>query len=256
MIIFVCSNCIAQDNSQKNVIILGDSNTFIGGDDCNKEKGWNKWFKEFFAPATCKSYARSGATWTNTRSTTRNTLECIEVLSDNNVIYNQVQRVFDAFEAQQQVAPDLIIIACGTNDAWFEKRRPGIYNTTVTQAFQVSDEQFLNKKASQVTSLAESIRYSCLLLQSKFENARIILLTPLQSVHAGEAKIKKVGDTIEACGKKLGLSVIRQDEICCIKYSEEKLHKHYTSDGTHTNELGAETNGKILANKIEEIIKD
>ena len=57
------------------VIIFGDSNTWYGGDNCDKPRGWNKWFKDAFQPATIKSYARSGATWTNTTTTKRNTQE-------------------------------------------------------------------------------------------------------------------------------------------------------------------------------------
>ena len=77
LVLCLISMCgtIAQIHNTKHidVAILGDSNTWIGGDDCDKEKGWNKWFKDFFRPASCKSYARSGATWTNTEVTKANT---------------------------------------------------------------------------------------------------------------------------------------------------------------------------------------
>ena len=53
-----------QAQSVMHVVILGDSNTFIGGDQCDKPQGWNKWFKELANPLSCRSYARSGATWT------------------------------------------------------------------------------------------------------------------------------------------------------------------------------------------------
>ncbi|MBO7116205.1 MAG: hypothetical protein J6V87_04040 [Prevotella sp.] len=43
-----------------NIVILGDSNTAIGGDDCSKSVGWNKWFRDMLSPASCRSYARSG----------------------------------------------------------------------------------------------------------------------------------------------------------------------------------------------------
>ena len=90
-----------QDNSAVphptlHVVLLGDSNTWIGGDDCDKERGWNTWFKQLFQPASCKSYARSGATWTNTKVTKRNPKENIGNLGNDNVIYNQVVRLIDA----------------------------------------------------------------------------------------------------------------------------------------------------------------
>ena len=43
-----------------NIVILGDPNTAIGGDDCSKSVGWNKWFRDMLSPASCRSYARSG----------------------------------------------------------------------------------------------------------------------------------------------------------------------------------------------------
>ena len=58
--------------SAPHVVILGDSNTSIGGDMCDNPKGWNKWFAEQFDSKSCRSYARSGATWTHTKSTRRN----------------------------------------------------------------------------------------------------------------------------------------------------------------------------------------
>lgn len=70
------------------IVLLGDSNTWLGGDDCTSKRGWNTWFAQSFPHATCVSYARSGATWTNTRRTTRNLTENVGRISDNNVIYN------------------------------------------------------------------------------------------------------------------------------------------------------------------------
>ena len=106
------------------VVILGDSNTWLGGDDCNKPQGWNKWFCDAFQPASCRSYARSGATWTNTPQTRRNTQENIGILGNDNVIYNQICRLEEAIFNGSQPTPQLILILAGTNDAWFLKSRP------------------------------------------------------------------------------------------------------------------------------------
>ena len=84
------------------VVILGDSNTWLGGDGCDKAQGWNKWFRDAFQPATCRSYARSGATWTNTPETRRNTQENIGVLGNDNVIYNQICRLEEAINNGSQ----------------------------------------------------------------------------------------------------------------------------------------------------------
>ena len=73
---------VAQE--QCHVVILGDSNTWIGGDYCDKPRGWNKWFKDAFQPTSIRSYARSGATWTNTPTTQMNTQETTDILGNDN----------------------------------------------------------------------------------------------------------------------------------------------------------------------------
>lgn len=113
-----------QAQSVMHVVILGDSNTFIGGDQCDKPQGWNKWFKELAKPLSCRSYARSGATWTHTSNTVYDIEENTGVLSDNNVIYNQVNRLLkETGEEKTQPTPDLILIMAGTNDLWFASKR-------------------------------------------------------------------------------------------------------------------------------------
>ena len=45
-LIMLCSpacitNVMAQDHSKMNVVLLGDSNTSIGGDSCTLDRGWS-----------------------------------------------------------------------------------------------------------------------------------------------------------------------------------------------------------------------
>ncbi len=236
-----------------NVVILGDSNTWIGGDDCDKPKGWNKWFADIFQPLSCKSYARSGATWTNTIHTRENTEENIAVLGNDNVIYNQIARLSKACEQGKQPEPQLIIIAAGTNDAWFVKKRPAVFKKTVDQAF-ASPQSLTSKKPHQVLTLAESVRYGCELLKQRFPKAQVILLTPLQALQPTKANLDKASDIIEQCGKRMGLKVVRQDRECCVRRNDEAKSKRYTTDGAHTSEEGARINGTYLARRIDELI--
>ena len=235
------------------VVILGDSNTWIGGDDCDKPKGWNKWFVDAFRPISCKSYARSGATWTNTSVTKKNTEEDIAVLGNDNVIYNQIVRLKKAFEKGEQPAPQLVIIAAGTNDAWFVKKRPQVFTKTVAQAF-ADKRPLTNRRPNEVLSLAESVRYGCELLMEMFPQVQIILLTPLQAVQPTKTNLNKVSDIIEQCGWQMRLEVVRQDHECCIRSDEERKTKRYTTDGAHTSEEGARLNGYYLARRIGELI--
>jgi hypothetical protein len=84
---------------QSHVVFLGDSNTWIGGDKCDVNRGWNYWVREMLQPTTCRSYARSGATWVHTDKMVRDTEENTAVLSDNNVVTNQIYRLQEAVEA-------------------------------------------------------------------------------------------------------------------------------------------------------------
>ena len=65
----VCLYGVVHAQMPMHIVLLGDSNPFLGGDDCDKPEGWNKWFKDLAEPLSCRSYARSGATWTHTSKT-------------------------------------------------------------------------------------------------------------------------------------------------------------------------------------------
>lgn len=239
-------------NKRLNVVILGDSNTSIGGDDCNIPKGWTKWFCERFNPASCRSYARSGATWSHTVSTIYDVEENTGKLSDHNVIYNQINRLKQAVKQGRQVIPDVILIAAGTNDAWFQQRRPKAFTKTVEQVFDNQDAFITERTPQTVLSLAEVIRYDCELLMEAFPEAQIVLLTPIQSVATND--IGKVSDIIAECGHMMSLSVIRQNFGSSIYRVREKVQHKYTSDGTHTTELGARRNGYFIANQLNAIL--
>ena len=130
--VLLCIICLDSVSAQEqytaghdttNVVMLGDSNTWLGGDSCDRPHGWTKWFAEECYPATCRSYARSGATWTATVRTVRDVDEYTEKLGDNNVIYNQICRLMVAVADGRQAYPHTIIISAGTNDAWFVAAR-------------------------------------------------------------------------------------------------------------------------------------
>lgn len=62
-----------------------------------------------------------------------------------------------------------------------------------------------------MTSLAESVRYSCEKIKEAFPDAQIVLITPMQIGKPGVTGIHKIGDIIEECGHYMSLSVIRLD---------------------------------------------
>lgn len=223
-----------------NVVILGDSNAALGGDSCNAERGWTKWFCEAVTPKTCYSYARMGATWTNNALTHLNLSETLRGANNDNVIYNQVSRFKEAYKNGLQPEPALIIIAAGTSDAWLERQRPEMYSMTVDKAFKSALLDLMMKKVHQVTSLAEAVRYNCEILRESFPDARIVLLAPIETTIATAPRNLKVCETIEECGRKLGIDVLRLDKECPIKCGEERIKKHYTKDGSNTSVEGAQ----------------
>lgn len=233
------------------VVLLGDSNTWIGGDDCSKEKGWPKWFIETFGPQSCRSYARSGATWTNTPNTVRNLSAYSEVIDDNNVIYNQIERLKAAVDKGEQPSPEVIIIGAGTNDAWFWKKRPHVFSQNVAEVFGAQDGLVTSvAKPSDAVTLAASVRLGCELLMEKFPDAQIVLLTPAQATACGYSNIRDVADIIEACGNRLSLTVIRLDKEGGIYTGAEHVKKTNTSDGTHTSVKGALRHGRFIARQL------
>ena len=237
------------------VVILGDSNTWIGGDACDKPEGWNKWFKEALQPKSCRSYARSGATWTNTPETRRNTRENIGVLGNDNVVYNQICRLQEAVDSGVQATPQLILILAGTNDAWFRKARPQVFAMSAEETFAKHCCCCAKRPVSEIVTLAASVRYGCELLQAQYPQAQIILLTPFESVQAGAEPIAKAGDIIAACGQKMGLHVIRLDQQSGIRAKQEQARKHLTTDGTHTSVAGARKVGKYVAQQVAALLQ-
>lgn len=237
-------------NKSLDVVFLGDSNTWIGGDDCDNAKGWNKWFKDFFRPASCKSYARSGATWTNTSQTKTNTEEDIAVLGDDNVIYNQIMRLRQAVENGTQAVPGLVIIAAGTNDAWFQNKRPDIFSMGTEMALMTVNDNLSGINVNEMTSLAQSVFYGIALLRESFPDVQIILFTPLQCTATSLENIQMVGDVLVECAEACNIGWLRQDDSKFLDREKELQHKHFTSDGTHTNAEGARHNARIIAEMV------
>lgn len=228
------------------VVFLGDSNTWIGGDDCNNPSGWSCHFAARDTSLVCRSYARSGATWTANSGSRPDTGQYVEVLTDNNIIYNQIKRLDEAMASGKQAMPDLIVVAAGTNDAWFEKRRPDIYASSVAEAVSASSDTLRFDEPGRYGSLAMSVRLGCEYLRTICPRARLVVLTPLQAAKIDAAKLEHVSDIIEATAEGVGVEVIRQDRVCPLRGADEVVARRLTSDGIHTSEEGAREVGNTL----------
>ncbi len=212
------------------IVLLGDSNTFIGGDDCHNPKGWNKWFMDLASPLSCRSFARSGATWTETPRTERDVDGYWDILNDNNVISNQVWRLIrDVNETGIQVTPDLILIMAGTNDLWFADKRP--------------------------EPLPKYIRKSCELLAEAFPKARIILITPPPFTKVPTEVQHQAADVMEQCAQSLGLPVIRLDRVRPLFPPSKLIRRGYSKDGVHTTPKGAKVLGRYIYEQVQKLLQ-
>ena len=210
--------------AQTHVVFLGDSNTWIGGDKCDVSRGWNYWLREMLQPTTCRSYARSGATWVHTDKYERDTEENTARLSDNNVITNQIYRLQDAVEAGQQAVPTLILIMAGTNDVWF---RQDILSTLEHVAV---DDIYL--------------------LQESFPEARIVLVTPMQNTKVSSELVCEAAQMLEVAAIRMGADLIDASGSDIIDREQELKRPTYTRDGVHTNEVGAKRLAEHVFNHI------
>ena len=219
------------------IALLGDSMTWIGGDSCQNETGWSHYLKNSGVAGEIDVYARSGATWTNTKSTCRNPIHYSEILHDDNVIFNQAIRLIENSDTTQ-TEPDIIILFAGANDAWFASRRPGLYDE------EDSNEKYTpDTDPADVTTLEKSIRLVCDILHYRFPLSTLLFVTPLQMSKVDAETIYMVSDIIEKTAFDKGYSVLRADKETGITHEQEASSPKFTYDGVHTNPEGAQILG-------------
>lgn len=236
------------------VVMLGDSITWLGNDDCSGEKGWTTYWKAAMAPRSCRSYARSGATWTNTPSTRRNTQENVGRISNDNTIYNQVMRLGEAIASGEQPRPELIMIAAGTNDLWFPKSRPEALAESTGKAWSMTDDAVIAGGPSAATSIPRAVRLVMAELGRICPGAKVIILTPLQCTRISGGKMSAGSMLIEEAARKAGAMVIRQDRETPVDSTAERSRPTLTYDGVHTSKAGARAIGEALAKRTRELL--
>lgn len=243
LISIFCGASVTDSLARENVSValLGDSMTWIGGDSCQNDTGWSYYLKRSGLADRIDVYARSGATWTNTLSTKCDTAFYSEVLHDDNVILNQALRLCGRVKSGVSGQPDMIVLYAGANDAWFFNRRPGIFD----ESDSLSDGYGLP------TSLKASISYVCEMLRSRFPDAPLLLVTPVEMTKTEVETVTKVSDIIEKVASDYGADILRADKVVPIRRDDELSGFRYTKDGVHTNPDGA----RLLAEYIIEAIR-
>lgn len=237
------------------IVLLGDSNTWYGGDGCDNPRGWNYRFAREMAGDSVVSYARSGAAWSHTPNTVTDTEEYTGVISDNNVIYNQIARLKEKVDSGLQTPPDMVMIAAGTNDAWFPQYRQEEFSRTAAQVLGEDPSTLLALAPGKVTSLAGAVRYDLLILKTLFPEAKIVVMTPLEAVKISPEMHQGVTEIIETVATESGAYVIRQDLLCPIDREQEAVKPDMTVDGVHTSVKGADRNGRVIARCVKSIFE-
>ena len=128
--------------SSKTIYVLGDSITWLGGDNCDgtrqdhEHQGWTEYFKERIRPLNMKSYARSGATLCCFSTSSETTSANYGSPNKDNIVWNQVKRMQVDINNGAPL-PDYIIVAAGINDAMIiDSSDPSSAYYTLNQAFQ------------------------------------------------------------------------------------------------------------------------
>jgi lysophospholipase L1-like esterase len=239
------------------IVYIGDSNLWIGGDDCSNPRAWSFWFNKFIPASNARSYAHSGATWTNTSATMADTSLYSEVLEDSNVIYNELLRLIHD-SANGGESPDIIFLSAGTNDAWFHAKRPGIFSVTTSEAMSRLESNLASKPSS-YTSLTEAVTCGIAMTRRAFPEAEIVVLTPPETTATSSEMISHVADLITECAEANNVITIRLDKYSGISREKEKQHYELTTDGTHTSTKGAQTiatlvHDSLVKNKLTPVL--
>lgn len=233
----------------KKICIFGDSITWLSISG-NPNRGWVTHFLNLLKFKKSVNYARSGATWSNTVNTEYNITENTGSVSDNNVIYNQFNRLLNDISNGSEV-PDYIIIAAGTNDAWYPSSRPDALSKTAKEVFEDESTDYLESvNINQCTSIAQAFRYVAEMIIKNLPNAKVVVCTPLQSTAFTADRNKSITEVIASCANYMSWNVIVQSEECGVSRLQEKRGYKNTYDGTHTSEEGAILIGSYLANKF------
>ena len=248
----IVSGQIIKSPEELNISILGDSMTWIGGENCDNTDGWTYYFKKEIHPESIKIYARSGATLSNTPNTVKDSESYSEILNDNNVVYNQAMRFKEDLLRGQNVMPDLLIIYAGANDAWFKKQRASAFHRSSLPLSSIRSTDLPGQRLT----LEESIALVVSNIREIAPQTSILLVTPVEMSKTSPENIAIVSDIIENTGKALDCDVLRADKKSGISHKEEQKLFTNTRDGVHTNAKGAKLIGTLIANKVRSLMVD
>ncbi|MBD5176444.1 MAG: SGNH/GDSL hydrolase family protein [Bacteroidales bacterium] len=233
------------------IAFLGDSNVWLGGDDCSRPDSWSHWFAAASDADVVRSFARSGATITNVATTPADTLCYTELLNDSNTLYHQAIRLNGAVERGEFPSPDLIILYGGSNDAWFSDRRPGLF-CGAGEARDISAATL----PGEATTLRSSLGLLTSVLRKGNPRSEIVVVGPPYMTRTSRESIKAVADVMQEFAEGEGLQIIRLDTDSLINPDVEKRSFTLTRDGAHTTPDGARLIGEYVIAHLQRLHGD
>jgi len=219
--------------------------TFLG-DSITANPLW--WTKNLLEKVSFKSFnnlARSGATWTNTVDTVYDITSDGGSTTDDNTIWNQINKLIYRVSNNLQPVPETIVILAGTNDY---NRPRGSAETTFVADYP------LTTAPNAVLTLSDAIRFNCEFILSSFPHCQIIITTPIQIAYQDNQVIFAIGDMIKSTVKELSIQSIDLGREVGIYGKKEAVIAIDLVDGLHPNSFGNEKIGAFMAKRLTNLI--
>lgn len=212
------------------VAVMGDSITAAA-------YGIN-WFYEMMNYIIPKAYiniSRAGAQWQNKSNTIDDSTDAsIDGNNVANTFFNILKKDVDNKIIE---TPDVIIIALGINDLWYNFENLG----TVEDAMSVDIE---TATANIMTTTCKAIRLFSYKVNKSFPNTKLVILTPNYSTVNTPENLKALCSTIVSMANELAIPVVEQAKVNMINKDN---YEKYLSDGVHPNDEGAKRIGRQLS---------
>lgn len=250
------------------------------GDSITTEGYYIDKLRQLISPSKYYNLAVSGAHWADYVNTIYDGNPVFGGDNVNNTLGNQVQKIINNPDVYN-TAPDVIIIAAGTNDTTpitadktdYEMRVEidSHFNENSTTPIQVTEPTFDESDTYKEhrRTIAGAMRYCILKLQSLYPNAKIYILTPIQGSYNPNkdylTQIEIKQRYITEVAKHLSVPVIHVGEECGINrdfeyggtYWEEEWDTNNNKtgrdlvDGLHPNTNGSWKMAKYIYNKLK-----
>ena len=212
-------------------LMFGDSITQTGDVDKGDITGttfrsnWPKFAKDMLKMSEYKNYAKSGASFRE--YTGQLTWQKIS---------HQVQTAIDNSEK-----PDVIVLACGTNDA-----------TTILGTYEVAMGKTI--ATLDMSNTAEAMRWALYKIKENFPNAVCFYCTQLQRADVETTDRETANNLMVKLAKRYGFNIIDcMNESGIVKDFEVwQASGRYLSDGLHPNVSGQQVQSNLIVSQIIE----